>query len=112
MQLLDDKRLPGRLRPLVACTIAYSILPADVISEDIYGPYGYADEIWLCAWAADVVRSEVGGEDILTENWDGEVPLMPLLRDILERDTELIGDQRDKILWYTGCNELELQLAN
>ncbi len=105
-QLLDDKRLPGRLRPLMACAIAYFILPADIVSEDIYGPYGYADDIWLCAWAADVVRREVGSEDILTENWDGEAPLMPLLRDILERETELIGDQRDKILWYTGCDRL------
>jgi hypothetical protein len=39
----------------------------------------------------------------LTENRDGEAPLMPLLRDILAREADLIGDQRDKILWYTFC---------
>ena len=105
-QLLDDKRLPGRLRSLVACAIAYFILPADIISEDIYGPYGYVDDIWLCAWVADIVRREVGSDDILTENWDGEAPLMPLLSDILTREADLIGDQRAKILWYTGCDRL------
>ncbi len=41
-------------------------LPADIISEDISGPYGYADDIWLCAWVADIVRREVGSDDILT----------------------------------------------
>jgi uncharacterized membrane protein YkvA (DUF1232 family) len=106
VQLLDDKRLPGRLRPLIACTVAYFILPADVIPEDIHGPYGYADDIWLCAWAASVVRREVGSDDVLTENWDGEAPLIELLQDILAREADLIGDQRDKILWYTGCDRL------
>jgi hypothetical protein len=50
-----------------------------IVSEDLYGPYGYADDIWLCAWVADIIRREVGSDDILTENWDGEAPLMPLL---------------------------------
>jgi uncharacterized membrane protein YkvA (DUF1232 family) len=105
-QLLDDKRLPGRLRPLVACAIAYFILPADIVSEDIYGPYGYADDIWLCAWAADVVRREVGSDDILSENWDGEAPLLPLLQDVLAQEVELISDQRERVLQYTGCDRL------
>jgi uncharacterized membrane protein YkvA (DUF1232 family) len=105
-QVLDDERLPGRLRPLIACAIAYFILPADVVSEDIYGPYGYADDIWLCARVADVVRREVGSDDILTENWEGEAPLVPLLQDILAQESDLIGDQRERILWYTGCDRL------
>ena len=42
----------------------------------------------------------------LTENWDGEAPLMPLLSDILTREADLIEDQRAKILWYTGCDRL------
>ncbi len=105
-RLLDDRRLPDRLRPLVACAIAYFILPADVISEEIYGPYGYADDIWLCGWVADQVQREVESDDVLTENWDGEAPLMELLRDILAREIELIGEQRDKILRYTGCDQI------
>jgi uncharacterized membrane protein YkvA (DUF1232 family) len=106
VQLLDDKRLPDRLRPLVACAIAYFILPADIVSEDIYGPYGYADDIWLCVWVADVVRREVGSDDILSENWDGETPLLPLLQDVLAQEVDLIGDQRERILQYTGCDRL------
>ncbi len=105
-ELLDDARLPGRLRPLIACAIAYFILPADIISEDIHGPYGYADDIWLCAWVADILRREVGSDDMLTENWDGEAPLLPLLDDILAREADLIGDQREQILRYTGCDRL------
>lgn len=104
--LLDDKRLPGRLRPLVSSAIAYFILPGDVIPESINGPYGFVDDIWLCAWALDAVRKETGRDDILSENWDGEAPLFPLMSDILAQEDQLIGKAREKILAYTGCDRL------
>jgi len=31
---------------------AYLITPADVISEDIHGPYGYIDDIYFCTFIA------------------------------------------------------------
>ena len=66
--LLDDPRLPSRLRPLVSCAIAYFILPADIIPEEIYGPYGYVDDIFLCAFIANQVREQAGMDEILTEH--------------------------------------------
>ena len=65
---LDDPRLPSRLRPLVSCAIAYFILPAEIIPEEIYGPYGYVDDIFLCAFVADQVREQAGMDEILTEH--------------------------------------------
>jgi uncharacterized membrane protein YkvA (DUF1232 family) len=104
--LLDDKRLPGRLRPLISSTIAYFILPADIIPESIYGPYGLVDDIWLCAWTLDKVRKETESDDLLCENWDGEAPLLQLLYDTLLQEKDLIGDNKKKILAYTGCDRL------
>ncbi len=103
VDLLDDPRLPGRLRPLVACSIAYFILPADIVSEETHGPYGYVDDIYLCAFTADRVRTDVGVDAIVTENWQGEAPILPLLEEILSREQELIGGERERILAYTGC---------
>ena len=104
--LLDDNRLPSRLRPLISCAIAYFILPADVIPEEVYGPAGFVDDIWLCAWALNVVRKETENDDLLTENWNGEAPLLPLLADILRQEQELIGEQGAKILAYAGCDRV------
>jgi uncharacterized membrane protein YkvA (DUF1232 family) len=104
--LLDDPRLPSRLRPLVSCAIAYFILPADIISEDIYGPYGYVDDIFLSAFIANVVRNAMDLDSILIENWEGETEVIPLIDEILAKEYELIGNKRDKILEYTGCNLL------
>jgi hypothetical protein len=45
-------------------------------------------------------------DDILLDNWDGEAPLVPLIHDILAREAELIGDQRERILGYIGYEYL------
>lgn len=105
VNLLDDPSLPGRLRPLVLAAVAYFILPTDIIPEGIHGPYGYVDDIYLCAWVADRVRREIG-EDILISNWDGEAPIVSLLDDIRDRETELIGDRFERVLRYIGYEHL------
>jgi uncharacterized membrane protein YkvA (DUF1232 family) len=105
-RLLDDPQLLLRLRPLIASTVAYFILPADVIPEELYGCYGYVDDIWLCAHVDHVVRWELGDEAILVENWEGEAPLMPPIAEVLDKEQDLIGDERERILWYTGCAAL------
>jgi uncharacterized membrane protein YkvA (DUF1232 family) len=108
--LLDDPRLPDRLRPLVSCAIAYFILPGDVMPESIYGPDGYIDDIWLTATVADMVRHHIGHDNILTENWDGESDVLDLVNGIVTNETELIGDQRNRILAYCGCDQVMLSL--
>jgi len=106
-RLLDDPALPGRLRPLVLAAIAYFILPADIISEDLYGPYGYLDDIFLCAFVAEQVRRQTGSDRLLTENWDGEGPLLPFLHDILSQEQGLLGGKGEQILDYIGYRYLE-----
>jgi uncharacterized membrane protein YkvA (DUF1232 family) len=104
--LLDDPALPGRLRGLVLAAIAYFILPADIIPEDVHGPYGYVDDIFLTAFVADVVRREIRSDNILVVNWDGEALILPLITDILAEEKNLIGDERERILSYIGYAQL------
>ncbi|HLA80886.1 MAG TPA: DUF1232 domain-containing protein [Thermoleophilia bacterium] len=106
VSLLDDPRLPNRLRPLVLSAVAYFILPADIVPEDIYGPYGYADDIFLCAFVGDKVRTGLGSDAILTENWEGEGEIIPLIGDILASEVDLIQGERGKMLKYIGFEEL------
>jgi uncharacterized membrane protein YkvA (DUF1232 family) len=101
-RLLDDPRLPRHLRPLVLAAIAYFILPVDIISEELEGPYGYVDDIWLCACVADQVRKETGTEVFLVSHWDGEGAVIPLLDEILASESDLIGDKGKLIFDYIG----------
>jgi uncharacterized membrane protein YkvA (DUF1232 family) len=104
--LLDDSRLPHRLKPLVSCAIAYFIIPADVISEEIYGPYGYIDDIYFCAFIAKQILLRTKDPALLVENWEGEGDILELVDETLEKEEELIGENKKLILNYTGCSEL------
>jgi uncharacterized membrane protein YkvA (DUF1232 family) len=99
--LLDDPRLPAQQRGLVIAAIAYFILPVDIIPEEIEGPYGYVDDLFFCAWVAGQVLAAVG-EELLVENWDGEGPIAPLVKEILGQESDLIGDKKTRILAYVG----------
>jgi uncharacterized membrane protein YkvA (DUF1232 family) len=106
-RLLDDRSLPSHMSPLVIAAIAYFILPMDVIPEEKFGPQGYIDDIYLCAFVADQVTRESGSEEIITRNWDGTAPVMPLINEILDREMELIGDKKERIMEYIGYEQLE-----
>jgi uncharacterized membrane protein YkvA (DUF1232 family) len=105
-KLLDDPALPREMSQLVIAAIAYFILPEDVIPEDKYGPRGYVDDLFLCAFVADQVMKQAGLEEILVRNWDGKTPIIPLIKDILGREKELLGDQKGKIMDYIGYEQL------
>jgi uncharacterized membrane protein YkvA (DUF1232 family) len=105
-RLLDNPALPRNLSPLVIAAIAYFIAPADIIPEESVGPKGYVDDIFLCAYVAENVMRESGSESILVRDWDGRVPVVPLVREILNRERELIGDKKEQILQYIGYEQL------
>ena len=44
--------------------IAYYVTPDDVIPENIYGPYGYIDDIYLSSYVLKMVASRHGYEFI------------------------------------------------
>jgi uncharacterized membrane protein YkvA (DUF1232 family) len=105
-RLLDDPALPRELSQLVIAAIAYFILPEDIIPEEKYGPLGYVDDIYLCAFVSDQVREKARSEEILTRNWDGTMPVVPLVEEILAREKELLGDKKEHIMQYIGYDEL------
>lgn len=106
-KLLDDRSLPSHMSTLVIAAIAYFILPEDVIPEEKFGPMGYVDDIYLCAFVADQVMRETGSDEIITRNWDGTAPVIPLIREVLDREKELIGDKKESIMEYIGYEQLD-----
>ncbi len=100
VRLVDDPNLPKDLSPLVIAAIAYFIIPEEKDAIPEQGPLGYVDDIFLCAFVADRVMNESGSKDILIRNWVGERAIVPLVKEILDREKELIGDKRSLIMKY------------
>jgi uncharacterized membrane protein YkvA (DUF1232 family) len=96
------------MSPLVIAAIAYFILPEDIIPEEKFGPFGYVDDIYLCAFVANEIAKQSSSPDILARNWDGKTPIDKLVKEILDREKELIGDNKDRIMQYIGYNQLEM----
>jgi uncharacterized membrane protein YkvA (DUF1232 family) len=111
-RLLDDRDLSKPMSPLVIAAIAYFILPEDIIPEEKFGPAGYVDDIYLCAFVANEVMKQSGSPDILNRNWDGDVPADRLIKEILDRETDLIGDKKDRIMQYIGYDQLGMSPAD
>ncbi|NTV28348.1 MAG: DUF1232 domain-containing protein, partial [Methanothrix sp.] len=105
-KMLDDPALPRSISPLVIAAIAYFILPEDIIPEDKFGPVGYVDDIYLCAYVANEVITASGSSDILVRNWDGLRPDVELVKEIIDRENELIGKEKDRIMQYIGLDQL------
>lgn len=111
-RLLDDRDLSKQMSPLVIAAIAYFILPEDIIPEDKFGPAGYVDDIYLCAFVANEVMKQSGSSDILNRNWDGDVPAEQLIGEILARERELIGEQKERIMQYIGYDQLGVSASD
>ena len=46
-KLLDLEEVESYERLKISAAIAYFVVPNDIIPEDIYGPYGYVDDIFI-----------------------------------------------------------------
>lgn len=101
-RLLDDKRLPPRLKPLVNAAIAYFVVPFDPIPEDIYGSEGYLDDVWLCCHIARRIASEMKSMDILVQNWQGEQDIEKVLVTVLSLEHPTLEEKKPLILKYVG----------
>lgn len=104
-RLLDDPDLPRDKSQMVIAAIAYFILPEDAIPDDKYGPKGFIDDIYLCAFVADKVMQAAGTEEILVRNWDGQAPVVPLVKGVLAREKELLGDKKSRIMELIGYGQ-------
>lgn len=111
-RLLDDRALPRSMSPLVIAAIAYFILPEDIIPEEKFGPAGYVDDIYLCAFVANEVMKESASPEILSRNWDGKAPVVELIGEILDRESELIGDKKEHIMQYIGYDQLGMAASD
>ena len=105
-RLLDDKDLPRDISPHIIAAIAYFILPEDIIPEDKFGPVGYVDDIYLCAFVANEIIEASGSNDIISRNWDGNRPATELIKEILDREEELLGNKKERMMQYIGFDEI------
>lgn len=81
--------------------IAYYVTPEDVIPENVYGPYGYIDDIYLSAYVLNMV-AERHGYDFIQKACpiDG---IEGIIRECEAKSRELLKDDEIRsIIEYIG----------
>ncbi len=90
LRLSIDKEVPKATRGVLASTLAYFVLPIDLIPEGLIGPVGYLDDLALALMAL----SQAFGKDLepyAAKYWSGEQPLRVVLSDALVTANGLLG---------------------
>ena len=88
------------LRLPICGAIAYYVTPDDVISEQVYGPYGYIDDIYLASYVLKMVANKHGYE-FLQQNSNFEVE--PIVKECEMKSLEILNkDEVESIIDYIG----------
>lgn len=99
---LLEKDISQDLRKEVCGAIGYYVIPMDVIPEQIYGPYGYVDDLYLSVYVLKLVAEEYG-YDFLQEVWDKPEDIKTVLDECETKALEILKDEDvDAVLTYAG----------
>ena len=90
LRLAMDKEVPKSTRALLASTLAYFVLPLDLMPEGIVGAAGYLDDLVVAlAVLAKTFGKEL--EPYAEKYWSGPEPLRAVLGDVLGSAHSLLG---------------------
>lgn len=103
-EILNNEKLGTNERLKVNAAIAYFVVPYDIIPEQIYGPYGYVDDIYLCTYVLKEIL-DVYGYEILNEKWDFDDDLQKILELCYIKSKKIVGEDAKAILIYSGLIE-------
>ena len=97
-------------RKLINSALAYFVVPNDVISEEIYGPLGYVDDIFACVIVLLEIKKKYGIK-LLEKLWTGEEPMDYVLEYSLQKSYEILKEQ-DLVEAVLNYAALELSQLN
>lgn len=89
----------------ISCTLAYFVVPIDVIPEETHGAEGLIDDIFLCTHVLNDIK-ETYGIDILRQLWNSDEDLEDVLEYTYAQSSKIIEDKglKDEIFNFCGIN--------
>ena len=104
--LLNEKGISREDRLMINAALAYFVTPLDVIPEDIYGPAGYIDDVFICTVVLKRIESKYG-DKILIRNWeDDEEDVIQAIHESYEKSKRILEDKglKERVLKYAGLD--------
>jgi uncharacterized membrane protein YkvA (DUF1232 family) len=97
--LLDSKEINKDDKKRINSAIAYFVVPRDFIPEELYGPAGYIDDIFICVVVIKYIKSKYG-ENMIKSKWVGEEPIIDVINHCYSKTKEELEKHKlvDKLL--------------
>lgn len=89
-RLVNDKRVNGKNKVLLASSIAYYILPFDIIPEALTGPLGYFDDLIFAVYVLNRLLIDTDPA-ILREHWAGQDDVLEMIQKVLAAADSLVS---------------------
>ncbi|MBW4256592.1 DUF1232 domain-containing protein [Methanobacterium sp. YSL] len=102
-EILNKKRIDPIIRLKISAAIAYFVAPYDVISEQLYGPMGYIDDIFISVFVLKDIEDDLG-LGYLQNMWHGDEELKNVIDECYNKSVEYLGDRTDDIITYVGLD--------
>lgn len=86
--------------------LAYFVIPDDLIPEDIYGPMGYVDDIFVCTVVFKDLYNKY--EDLIKQNWREDEELGSVIDICYKKSLKILEEKKlvDTIFDYTGLERI------
>ena len=90
-------------RRKINSALAYFVVPSDIIPEEIYGPMGYVDDIYLCTFVLEGLQKKYG-IDLMLNLWECDEDFEEVLEVSYKKSLEILEkkDVVEDILEYSG----------
>jgi uncharacterized membrane protein YkvA (DUF1232 family) len=95
---LVDEKIDKKDKKDIFSALAYFVIPNDIIPEDMYGPQGYVDDIFVCCAVLKRV-SEKYGVKYLKRFWDQDESLEEVIYICYNKSKKLL--EKKKLLKKT-----------
>lgn len=96
---LEEIKVVERLK--ISAAIAYFVVPNDIIPENIYGPYGYVDDIFISTFVIKEIAEKIGYGQ-LQELWAGDGNIKEIVDLCYHKSKKIVSNDSNEILHHVG----------
>jgi len=103
--LLENDVLDKQSRQAITSSLGYVLVPNDILPEEIYGAYGYMDDLYLACLTVRDLRKKY--PDLVEYLWTHENPIDTVLDVCLYVAEKFLEEKnlKDKLLRYAGLSD-------
>ena len=103
--LLDDESVDREARILINIALGYLLVPNDVVPEEIYGPYGYMDDMYVTCYVLGSLKNKY--PDLIYKLWNGDEQFDKILDLCTYKSEKFLEDKnlKEKLLRYCGLSD-------